>query len=252
MNDLGPSMVSERLWFNLNPASPIDAYKKKWFEDVRFRRAVSLAIDRKNMARVVFGGLASAASGPVSPANHFWRDESIQPMKRDVDRARRLLVDAGFRWEDENLCDRDGNPVRFTIITNAGSDQRRQEGAFIQEDLRELGIETVLAPIEGSALLARITGTFDYDACLLGLTQTDPDPSAEMALWAESRTASFVASGAIAACDRVGSPHRPPHGVPNDFDRRRAPQSVLSRWNSDELFLERATIPRNSNRDRSH
>ena len=183
LHDLGPSMVSERLWFNLNPTSPIEAHKKKWFEDVRFRRAVSLAIDRENMARVVFGGLASVASGPVSPANHFWRDESIQPMKRDVERARRVLVDAGFRWEDKNLCDRDGNRVRFTIITNAGSDKRRREGAFIQEDLRDLGIEVVLAPIEGGALLARITSTFDYDACLLGLTQSDPDPSAEMALW---------------------------------------------------------------------
>ena len=183
LKDLGPSMVSERLWFNLNPASPIDAHKKKWFEDVRFRRAVSLAIDRENMARVVFGGLASAASGPVSPANHFWIDESIQPVKRDVDKSRRLLVDAGFRWKDESLCDRDGNPVRFTIITNAGSDQRRQEGAFIQEDLRELGIEIVLAPLEGAALFARITGTFDYDACLLGWMPSDSDPSAEMALW---------------------------------------------------------------------
>ena len=40
-----------------------------------------------------------------------------------------------------------------------------------------------MAPIEGAALLAKITSTFDYDACLLGFTSTDPDPSAEMALW---------------------------------------------------------------------
>ena len=291
LNDLGPSMVSERLWFNLNPASPIDAYKKKWFEDVRFRRAVSLAIDRENMARVVFGGLASAASGPVSPANHFWRDESIQPMKRDVDRARRLLVDAGFRWEDENLCDCDGNPVRFTIITNAGSDQRRQEGAFIQEDLRELGIETVLAPIEGSALLARITGTFDYDACLLGLTQTDPDPSAEMALWLsraplhlwhpaqsqpatewEARIDHLMESQMTSTDDehrkacyhevqRIVLENLPlldlvvPHalvGYSAGLTGVRATPFSHILWNSDELFLERGTIPRNSNRDRSH
>ena len=77
LRDLGPSMVVERMWFNLNPDSPIDPHKKAWFGDVRFRRAVSLAIDREGMARLVFEGLASAASGPVSPANHFWRDASI-------------------------------------------------------------------------------------------------------------------------------------------------------------------------------
>ena len=227
----------------------------------------------------------------MSPANHFWIDESIQPVKRDVDKSRRLLVDAGFRWKDESLCDRDGNPVRFTIITNAGSDQRRQEGAFIQEDLRELGIETVLAPIEGSALLARITGTFDYDACLLGLTQTDPDPSAEMALWLsraplhlwhpaqsqpatewEARIDHLMESQMTSTDDehrkacyhevqRIVLENLPlldlvvPHalvGYSAGLTGVRATPFSHILWNSDELFLERGTIPRNSNRDRSH
>ena len=73
--------------------------------------------------------------------------------------------------------------MRFTIITNAGSDKRRRESAFIQEDLRALGIDATVTPMDGGALFARVTGTFDYDACLLGLTQTDPDPAAETALW---------------------------------------------------------------------
>lgn len=184
LEDLGPGLVSERFWFNLSGESPIESHKKAWFGDVRFRRAVSLAIDRETMARVVFDGLASAASGPVSPANHFWRDDRIGPLEYDVEQARALLLDAGFRFKDGGLVDRDQNAVELTIITNAGSDQRRRQGAFIQEDLHKLGIETVLAPIEGGALLGRITGTLDYEACLLGWAQTDPDPSAEMALWA--------------------------------------------------------------------
>jgi peptide/nickel transport system substrate-binding protein len=40
-----------------------------------------------------------------------------------------------------------------------------------------------LVPLDRAALLGRITRTYDYDACLLGITFTDPDPSAEMPLW---------------------------------------------------------------------
>ena len=184
LEDLGAGMVSERLWFNLNPDSPIERYKKQWFADVRFRRAVSLAIDRRGLARVVYSGLASAASGSVSPANRFWRNTAIATMERDLDEARRLLKVAGFRYRDDGrLSDRDGNRVQLTIVTTSGSNERQRAGAFIQEDLSELGIDVTLAAIEGGDLLARVTGSYDYEAFLLGMIQTDPDPSAEMALW---------------------------------------------------------------------
>ena len=182
--DAGPGMLSERLWFNLNPASPIEEHKKRWFTNVRFRRAVSLSIDRVGMARVVYSGLATPAAGPVSPANTFWKNAAISPAERAVDRARELLAEAGFRWdEDGHLVDSAGTPVCFDIITNAGRDHYRSVGAFIKEDLSALGIQAHTRPVDGSSLLARLTGSFDYDAALLGIGQTDPDPSAGMAFW---------------------------------------------------------------------
>jgi len=183
LSDLGPDLLTERLWFNLNPDSPIDDRKRRWFGDVRFRRAVSLAIDRVTMAEVAFGGLASAATGPVSIANHFWRDPEAKPFDYDLDRARTLLSQAGFTWKDDALVDADGEAVRFSVVTTAGNEQRERELAFIQEDLARLGIEVIPAPVEGASLVARITRSFDYEACLLGFTLTDPDPSSEMALW---------------------------------------------------------------------
>jgi peptide/nickel transport system substrate-binding protein len=182
--DLGPGLLSERLWFNLGPRAPIEEHKKSWFADVRFRRAVSLAIDRQGMARVVFSGRATPAAGPVSPANSLWHDESLPQAAHDPEAARRLLSEAGFRWDvDGKLRDREGREVSFTVLTNAGNASHARMGAFIQEDLARIGIDAPTMVVEASSLFARITGSFDYDACLLGITQTDPDPSAEMALW---------------------------------------------------------------------
>jgi peptide/nickel transport system substrate-binding protein len=182
--DLGPSLRSERLWFNLGPEAPIEEHKKAWFADVRFRRAVSLAIDRRGMARVVFSGRATPAAGPVSPANFRWHDETLPQAAYDPEAARSLLAQAGFGWDGEGrLRDREGREVSFTILTGAGNAAGPRMGAFIQEDLAKIGIHAATVVVEGSSLMARITGSFDYDACLLGITQTDPDPSAEMAFW---------------------------------------------------------------------
>jgi peptide/nickel transport system substrate-binding protein len=58
-----------------------------------------------------------------------------------------------------------------------------QMAMLIQDDLAKLGIEMALGPLDGADLLGRITRSFNYDACLLGITQTDPDPSAELPIW---------------------------------------------------------------------
>jgi peptide/nickel transport system substrate-binding protein len=136
------------------------------------------------MARVVFSGRATPAKGPVSPANSWWRDPSISEVPHDPAQAKALLAEAGFVWDARGkLRDRSGNEVRFTVLTSAGNDSHARLGAFIQEDLAQIGIDAPTSIVEPSSLLARITRSFDYDACLLGVAQTDPDPSAEMGLW---------------------------------------------------------------------
>jgi peptide/nickel transport system substrate-binding protein len=136
------------------------------------------------MARVVFSGRATPAAGPVSPANSFWRDPRLPESRYDPVGARALLAEAGFAWDAEGrMRDGGGREVRFTVLTNAGNESHARLGAFIQEDLAKIGVHASTSVVEGSSLFARITGTFDYEACLLGITQTDPDPSAEMGLW---------------------------------------------------------------------
>jgi len=173
------------LWFNLNPDSPtVPAEKRAWFSSAAFRRAISLAIDRAAIVDAVYQGLATPAVGPVSPANRQWRNETIAPPVLDRQQARRLLDEAGFRRDKGGaLRGPEGLPVRFALITNSDNRHRSRIAALVQEDLAELGIEMRLATLDLSSLVARITRSFDYEACLLGLTQDDPDPAAEMPMW---------------------------------------------------------------------
>ena len=59
----GASLDSEEMWFNQVANSPLPAYKKAWFTSTNFRRAISEAINREDIARIVFRGHAHPAVG---------------------------------------------------------------------------------------------------------------------------------------------------------------------------------------------
>ena len=282
--DLGPGMVIERLWFNLNPESPIPEHKKRWFGDPRFRRAVLMAIDREALAQVVFSGLASPAIGSVSIANRFWHNDAIVAVAHDPAASRALLSQVGFDWDGEGkLRDATGEEVVIQLVTNSETESRVRTAAFLREDLAEVGIDLVLHPVEVGDLVRRITASGDYEACLLGLDQTDPDPSAETGLWLshaplhfwypsqdapftpwearidelmgqqmvttdrEQRKAYYDEIQVILAAERPLLDLVVPHtliAVNERVDSLRPTPFRHSLWNSDELSLSEGEIPR--------
>lgn len=182
----GTGLDAEEFWFNQSPASPLPEYRKQWFRTTEFRRAVSMAINREDLCRIVFAGYAKPAYGPVSPSNQFWFNTALPAPKHDPQGALRLLAQAGFRYEKNLLKDRAGNPVEFTVVTNSGNVAREKMATLIQQDLSEIGIKVNVVTLDFPSLIERMTHTFDYDACLLGLVNTDLDPDSQMTVWLSS------------------------------------------------------------------
>ncbi len=186
VHDAGPSLDSEQMWFNEVAKAPLPGYKKNWFRSSNFRRAISQAINRDDLARVVYRGHAQAALGPVSPANEFWFNASLKPDVYSPDAALKALQGEGFRLENGALKDKDGNPVVFSIITNAGNKSRERMATMIQEDLQKIGIQVNVVTLDFPSLIERMTQTFDYEAILLGLTNVGLDPNEQMNVWLSS------------------------------------------------------------------
>ncbi len=182
----GTGLDAEELWFNQAATSALPDYKKKWFQTTEFRKGVSMAINRADLSRIVFAGYATPAYGPVSPSNHFWFDSSLPAPRHDPQSALLLLSRAGFRLENGSLKDRAGNRIEFTLITNSGNTAREKMAAMIQQDLSQIGIAMKVVTLDFPSLIERITRTFDYDACLLGLVNTDLDPNGQMTVWLSS------------------------------------------------------------------
>jgi peptide/nickel transport system substrate-binding protein len=183
---LGASLDSEFLWFNVAPAKSLPDWKRKWFASQVFRHAVSRAIHRDDIARIVYHGHAHAAAGPISPANHFWFNAELKPLGTDAPGALKSLTTQGFTFREGVLRDRDGHAVEFSLITNAGNRARERIAALIQSDLRAIGIRVNIVTLDFGSLIERITKTLDYEAGLLGFTNVELEPLEEMNVWLSS------------------------------------------------------------------
>lgn len=191
LENLGPGLEHSFLFFNLNDLSrrslPQIAARQAFFRRRNFRRAVSAAVDRDAIVRLVYLGYATPLSGPVTPGNKSWINEKLPKPLHAPQRARELLAADGFSWMPNGaLADPEGRPVEFSIVTSAGNPERVQMATIIQDDLKQVGMRVHVVPLEFRSLLDRLLKTADYEACLLSLASGDADPNAEMNVWLSS------------------------------------------------------------------
>ena len=138
----------------------------KPFNDPALRQALAWTIDRQAYVDIAREG-ASEAVWSVTGLGTLLEDEIIpdyagQNYSVDVDKAREILTDAGYTWQDEKLVDPDGEAVTFSISVPAGWSDWNTEQALIAEELKEgLGIEVKIdQPDWGGWDAARQEGTF--------------------------------------------------------------------------------------------
>src|ERR1051326_5572684 len=193
LSDLGPSLEYNFLVFNLNDVAgrKLDevSAKQAWFREPAFRKAVSDAIDREGIVRLVYGGDGTPLWGNVSPGNKLWVNSALPHPARSLDAARAALRSAGFRWSgDGALLDRTGKPVEFSILTSSSNAQRSKIATLLQDDLKQIGMKVNVVPMDFRSMLDRLLQTYDYDAAVMGLGGGDADPNPEVNVWSTSGT----------------------------------------------------------------
>lgn len=186
--DLGPGLEYNFLFFNLNDLSqtkfPLITAKQQWFRRLAFRKAISAAIDREAINRLAYRGRAYPLSTFVTPGDKLWVNRNIPQQRRSLAEARELLQTAGFSWDKAGrLLDDRSQPTTFSIIFNAGNQQHTQAATLIQSDLKEVGMDVQLVPLEYRSLLKRVFESHEYDAAIIQLASGDADPNSDINVW---------------------------------------------------------------------
>jgi peptide/nickel transport system substrate-binding protein len=97
------------------------------------------------------------------------------------------LQSAGFRWNSQGtLLDVHGASVEFSVLTSSSNAQRTKIATLLQDDLRELGMNVHVVPLDFRAMVDRLLNSHDYEAAIMGLGGGDADPNPEMNVWLSS------------------------------------------------------------------
>jgi peptide/nickel transport system substrate-binding protein len=190
LHDLGPSLSTNFLWFNLNTvkepkagkkvgAPEVGAEKYSWFNNRSFRRAVSKAIDRDAIIKSVMFGEAVKNWSTSTVGNKQWYSPAITADDYDLEGAKKLIADLGWKDKDGDgyVEDQKGKTVGFALKTNGDNKIRVQMANFVKDDLAKIGIKCTPAPLEFNSLITNLREDFQYDAIMMGLQSgVPPDP----------------------------------------------------------------------------
>ncbi len=169
---LGPAGGSSFLAFNQNAHSPIAPYKRRWFKDTRFRRALAHLIDKKGIIDTVFCSFGVIQTGPMTERDGFFFNPNVPVYDYSIEKAKSILSEMGFRDGngDGILEDNNGHPLEFSLITNSNAQERVRIGAIVASDFEKAGIKVYFSPIDFNNLVSRLTSSFDWEVVLIGLT----------------------------------------------------------------------------------
>jgi peptide/nickel transport system substrate-binding protein len=143
------------LFPNLNANDPV---WRELMRDVRFRRALSLGIDRSLVNQVLYFGLAVEANNTVLEASPLYRPEYRTAWARyDRKEANRLLDELGLKRGGDGVRRlKDGRPLEIIVETAGESTEQTDVLELIRETWRELGIKLFSKPSQREAFRNRI------------------------------------------------------------------------------------------------
>lgn len=155
------------------------------FKDVRVRRAMTAAINKDELIQGVLFGMGQKADGPMIPGR-WAHNPQIKDISFNPDYARQLLSEAGWKPGSDGFLQKDGKPLRFTILTNQGNQQRLMTAQIIQQRLKQVGVDVRIRIVEWAAFLKEFIDKGNFEVVLLAwLTSQDPDM---YDIWHSSKT----------------------------------------------------------------
>ncbi|MGQ0572451.1 MAG: ABC transporter substrate-binding protein [Armatimonadota bacterium] len=113
-------------------------------KDVRLRKMLQHAFPYRAYVQY-YQGFAEPAVGPISP--RMLKCEGLKPFEQDLNKARALLAEAGYRPGQLTLT--------YTWPTGGGEEQK-QPGILLQDALRQIGVNLVVDTMPWANIVERV------------------------------------------------------------------------------------------------
>jgi peptide/nickel transport system substrate-binding protein len=148
------------------------------FSDVRVRKAVAYAVNRNDIVDNILLGRGEVSNGNGLVPGLEWRNNDIQGYSYDVQKAKELLSEAGWKDTDnDGILDKEGKPFKIPLLTYSQRPALPPMAQAIQSDLKSVGIDSEISIMDWPAMAEHYG-----DWGMMGLYGGDtamwiPDPS---------------------------------------------------------------------------
>jgi peptide/nickel transport system substrate-binding protein len=131
--------------------------RAKPLSDIKVREAISLSLDRKRIAEVMFYGLGEPATNPIVHSNPVYYDKNLKPYEFDPNKANKLLDEAGY----PRGVDKMRFKLRLANLPYGASYDRL--GEYVKLALGNVGIEVALVNQDMGGWLKQVYTDWDFD-----------------------------------------------------------------------------------------
>lgn len=156
-----------RVYQNFGPGATAIYWKSSHplFRDPRVRRALTHALDRRELMRAMNMPAEAPITDAVLTLRQFRRREWSEPLPYDPAQARTLLEAAGWTDRDgDGTIDHDGHAFRFTATVVGGTIDEKL-AVHVQAQLRRVGVQMEIKPVDQSVIW-QILRAGDFEAWL--------------------------------------------------------------------------------------
>jgi peptide/nickel transport system substrate-binding protein len=145
--------------------------------DKRVREAIARAVNRQDVIQVAENNLGSPQYSFVNPQNTKWNFPNVEKYDFNIERSKQLLQDAGYRLDGARLLAPDGQQLKFEVLYPSSSNPRKNIGAYLQQQLKLLGIEVDVRGLDFNAYTEEVSRkkNFDLSLATYGGGSIDPD-----------------------------------------------------------------------------
>ena len=158
-----------------NHVDPQEYQKSKvvpneFFASPEVRKALTYAINRKEIVDSYIGEFGELCKGPVSPIFKTYFDSSLPADEYNPTKAKELLKANG--WEDRNddgIIEQGNVKFSFDLYISSGNPRRNYVATIVKNNLRAVGIETNIQTLEMGAFVEKLMKK-DFDAWIAGWT----------------------------------------------------------------------------------
>jgi peptide/nickel transport system substrate-binding protein len=147
------------------------------FQDRQVRQALAYGLDKQAMVDKIMGGAAVIATSDILPDSWAYEPD-VNTYPYDPARARQMLAAAGWQPGPDGILVKDGQPLRFQLLTDAGDELRKEIALFVQQQWAEIGVGAQVVFVERNTLIFEQLLKGQFEAALLqSSVRVDPDLS---------------------------------------------------------------------------